>query len=76
MPWPLVSRFRSTQAGLPVAALSAKTVRGVVPYTRPSATATPSGPGPPSSGVLTWYSHRSPPVARSSAQTFACMSWM
>ena len=58
---------------MPVAALRAKTEVDVSPYTIPSATATPSGPGPVASGTFTWYSHFSRPVARASAYTLA--SW-
>src|SRR5271165_3493913 len=62
VPWPLRSRWLSTQTVLPVRAFSAKTVVGEIPYTTPPATATPSGPGPVFIGVLSSYSHFSLPV--------------
>ena len=59
---------------MPVAAFSANTEVDESPYTVPSATATPSGPGPLFSGRLTWYSHFSLPVASASAYTLASSS--
>ena len=56
--------------------MSANTAVDVSPYTRPSATATPLGPGPVFSGVFTWYSHFSLPVARDIAYTLAYRSCM
>src|SRR5271169_5792599 len=57
VPWPLLSRWLLIQIFLPVRAFSAKTDVGEIPYTVPSATETPSGPGPVFIGVLSWYSH-------------------
>src|SRR3984957_15147285 len=76
VPWPVPSRWLSAQIFLPVRALSAKTVVGEIPYTVPSATATPSGPGPVFIGVSSLYSHFSLPVASASAYTFASRSWI
>src|SRR5580704_303745 len=73
-PWLLFSRLLSTQIVFPVAALSANTEVDESPYTVPSATAPPSGPGPLFSGMFTWYSHFSLPVARASAYTLASSS--
>jgi hypothetical protein len=60
----------------PVAAFSAKAAVDVSPYTTPLATATPSGPGPDFSGMFTWYSHVSCPVASEIAYTLASRSCM
>ena len=66
----------SFQTTFPVAALSAKAAVDVSPYTTPSATATPSGPGPVFSGMFTGYSHFSFPVASEIAYTLAYRSCM
>src|ERR1017187_4298858 len=42
----------------------------------PSTTATPFGPGPLLSGLFPTYSHMRRPVARDSAYTFLCRSYM
>ena len=55
-------------------AFSANTEVDESPYTMPSATVTPSGPGPLFSGRLTWYSHFSLPVVSASAYTLASSS--
>ena len=57
-----------------MAAGRAKTDVGVSPYTLPSATATPLGPGPLRSGALHRYSHSSFPEASASAYTLESRS--